>query len=54
MNCSKCGKEIPVDTPPSENWQFFCRDCGIREINKLIKDSKKYYEHTNKGEVNGH
>lgn len=43
MKCSKCGKEIPVDTPAGENWQYYCPECGIEEALKEIKESNKYY-----------
>ena len=43
QRCSKCGKEIPVDTPPSENWQYYCPKCGIEEALKEIKESNNYY-----------
>jgi len=41
--CSKCGKEIPVNTPPSENWEYYCPKCGVEEALKEIKKSNEYY-----------
>lgn len=43
MKCSKCGREIPIDTPPSENWEYYCPECGIEEALKLIRTSNKFY-----------
>jgi len=43
MKCSKCGKEIPIDTKPSENWQYYCAECGLKEALKEIRQSDKYY-----------
>jgi predicted RNA-binding Zn-ribbon protein involved in translation (DUF1610 family) len=44
MKCSKCGKEIPVDTPPSEHWEYYCPKCGIEEVFREIRESKDYYD----------
>lgn len=48
MKCSKCGKEIPIDTKPSDNWQYYCADCGLaealKEILNEINEAKEYYD----------
>lgn len=43
MKCSKCGKDIPTDTPASDNWQYYCAECGFEEAMKEIRESNKYY-----------
>jgi len=41
--CSKCGKRISNNTEPSEDWKYYCFDCGLEEFRKELSDSKKYY-----------
>jgi len=43
LKCSKCGKKILVDTPPSENWKYYCPKCGMEEALKEIGASSNYY-----------
>ena len=43
MKCTDCGKEIPVNTPPSENWEHYCAECGMKRALKEIRASNKYY-----------
>jgi len=43
IKCSKCGKEIPIDTPPSENWKYYCPKCGMEEALKEIREGNDYY-----------
>ena len=35
--CHKCGKEIPY-TEPSDDWEYYCSECGEEEIKKAISD----------------
>jgi len=44
LKCSSCGKEIPITTPASENWKYYCPECGLKEVIKEIRESKSYYE----------
>ena len=44
LKCSKCGKEILVNTSPSENWKYYCPKCGMEEALKEIKASNGYYD----------
>ncbi len=48
VKCSKCGKEINVNIEPSENWEYYCAECGLAEALKEIKKSKEYYDDKNK------
>jgi len=48
MKCSKCGREIPTDTKPSENWHYYCADCGLQEVLREIKESKEFYDDKDK------
>ena len=43
LKCSSCGKEISVNTEPSENWKYYCPKCGMEEALNEIKESNKYY-----------
>ena len=44
MRCSSCNEEIPADTPPSENWEYYCPKCGMEKVLREIRKSKVYYK----------
>ena len=35
--CHNCGKEIPY-LEPSDDWEYYCPECGEEAIKEAIKD----------------